>query len=119
VGRIHREGGDAVNLISNHDRAGVRDLRPRRQAAAETRLVVALRSLLEAQRLIEEAAVALESVSGMGREWRRLDALHEQVKRVWYDVRGRSDTLSLKDRLLLDHEPGPDEARWTALLSER
>ena len=108
-----------MNLITTPDRAGVRGLRPRRQAAAETRLVVALRSLLEAQRLIEEAALAVSSVSGMGREWRRLDALHERVKRAWYDVRGRSDTLSLKDRLLLDHEPGPDEARWAALLSGR
>ena len=108
-----------MNLITNPDSAGAGGLPPSRQAAAETRLVVALRSLLEAQRLIEEAALALESVSGMGREWRRLDALHERVKRTWYDVRGRSDTLSLKERLLLDHEPGPDEARWTALLSGR
>ena len=108
-----------MNLITNPDRAGAGGLRPRRQAAAETRLVLALRSLLEAQGLVEEAAQALESVGGMGREWRRLDALHEQLKRTWYDVRGRADTLSLKGRLLLDHEPGPDEARWAALLAGR
>jgi hypothetical protein len=76
---------------------------------------VALVSIERAQRLIEQATQALSSVSGMGREWRKLGALHDQVKRTWYDVRGRSDSLSLKGRLLLDHEPGRDEVQWTTL----
>jgi hypothetical protein len=86
-----------------------------RKAAAEVRVVVAVASLREAQRLIEEAAKALSGVNGLAREWRRLDKLHEQVTRAFYDVRGRADTLALKDRLVLDHEPDSEEAQWTAL----
>ncbi len=86
-----------------------------RKAAAEVRVAVAVASLREAQRLIEEAAQALAAVNGLAREWRRLDALHEQVTRSFYDVRGKVDSLALKDRLLLDHEPDSDEARWTSL----
>jgi hypothetical protein len=102
-----------VNFITTPDKASVPDSRARRQAAAEDRVVAALVSIHEAQRLIEEAAQALSAVSGLGREWRRLGALHDQVKRTWYAVRGHSDSLSLKGRLLLDHEPGPDEAQST------
>lgn len=103
-----------MNLITTPEKPGVRDPRARRQAAEE-RVEVALVSIERAQRLIEEATQALSSVSGMGREWRRLGSLHDRVKRTWYDVRGRSDSLCLKGRLLLDHEPGPDEAQWTTL----
>jgi len=86
-----------------------------RKAAAEVRVAVAVASLREAQRLIEEAAQALSAVDGLAREWRRLDALHEQVTRSFYDVRGRADTLALKGRLVLDHEPDSDEAQWASL----
>ena len=108
-----------MNLITTPGRANVRDSRARRQAAAEARLEAALVSIEQAQRLIEQATQALSSVSGMGREWRKLGALHDQVKRTWYDVRGRSDSLCLKGRLLLDQEPGPHEAQWTNLRSGR
>ena len=90
-----------------------------RQASAEARVMVAVGSLREARHLLEEAALALEAVSGMRAEWRRLDTLHERVTRAFYDVRGRADTLAIKDRLLLDHEPDAGEARWTALWRER
>jgi hypothetical protein len=86
-----------------------------RKAAAEVRVAVAVASLREAQRLIEEAGQALQSINGMRSEWKRLDALHERVRRIFYDVRGKADTLALKDRLVLDHEPDSEEARWTSL----
>jgi hypothetical protein len=76
-----------------------------RQAAAEARVEAALASIQEAQKLIDQAAQALCSVSGMVREWRKVSALHDQVKRAWYAVMGKADSLSLKGRLLLDHEP--------------
>jgi hypothetical protein len=81
--------------------------------------MVAVGSLREAQRLVEEAAQALSAVSGMRAEWRRLDTLHERVRRAFYDVQGRADSLALADRLVLDREPDSDEARWTALWRER
>jgi hypothetical protein len=90
-----------------------------REAAAEVRVAVAVASLREAQRLIEEAAQALSAVNGLVREWRRLDRLHEQVTCSFYAVRGRADSLVLKGRLVLNHEPDSDEARWTSLWRER
>lgn len=77
-----------------------------RKEAAEVRLGAALEAIEQAQRLIDRAARELCDVSGMASEWRRLGALHGQVKRAWYAVQGRADHLSLKGRLLLDHEPG-------------
>jgi len=76
-----------------------------RKEAAELRLGAALEAIEQAQRLIARAAQELCDVSGMASEWRRLGSLHGQVKRAWYAVRGKADHLSLKDRLLLDHEP--------------
>jgi hypothetical protein len=86
-----------------------------RKAAAEVRVAVAVASLRETKQLIEQAAQALSGVSGLAREWRRLGTLHEQVTRSLYAVRGRADSLSLKGRLVLDHEPDSDEGRWTSL----
>jgi hypothetical protein len=86
-----------------------------RTAAAEARVGAAVVSLREVQRLLDGAAQALSAVNGMAREWRRLGTLHEQVTRAFYAVRGRADSLSLKGRLVLDHEPGSDEGQWTAL----
>lgn len=77
-----------------------------RKEAAEARLGAALEAMEQAQRLIDRAARELCDVSGMASEWRRLGALHGQVKRAWYAVLGKADHLSLKGRLLLDHEPG-------------
>ena len=85
------------------------------KAAAEVRVLVAVASLREAKRLIEQAAQALSAVGGLGRERRRLDTLHEQVTRSFYDVRGRADSLSLKGHLVLDHAPDSDEERWREL----
>lgn len=85
-----------------------------RQAAAEARVEAALAAIQEAQTLIDQAAQALCSVSGMVPEWRKLGALHGQVKRGWYAVRGKADSLSLKGRLLLDHPPDSYEERFAA-----
>ena len=104
-----------MHLITTPERASAPDSRARQQAAAEERVVAALVALERAQRLVEEATQALSGVSGLGREWRSLGALHDRVKRAWYEVRGRSDSLCLKGRLLLDHEAGPGEAPRTTL----
>jgi hypothetical protein len=88
--------------------------RAARQAAAEARVEAALAAIREAQKLIDQAAQALCSVSGMGREWRKLGALHDHVKRAWYAVTGKADSLSLKGRLLLDHEPDFHEEHFAA-----
>ena len=85
-----------------------------RREAAEVRVEAALACLEHAQRLIEQAAQALSAVGGLGAEGRRVGALHDRVKRAWY-VQGRSDSLSLKDRLALDHEPDHHEEHWRAL----
>jgi hypothetical protein len=85
-----------------------------RRAAAEARVEAALAAIQEAQKRIDQAAQALCSVSGLGREWRKLGALHDQVKRAWYAVRGKADSLSLKGRLLLDHAPDCYEERFAA-----
>ncbi len=85
-----------------------------RQAAAEARVEVALASIQEAQKRIDQAAQALCSMSGMVPEWRKLGALHDRVKRAWYAVRGKADRLSLKGRLLLDHEPDSYEEHFAA-----
>jgi len=53
-------------------------------------------------------------VKGMAREWRKLGALHDQVRCAWYAVTGRADSLSLKGRLLLDHEPDSYEGHFAA-----
>lgn len=81
-----------------------------RKGAAEARVSAALDAIEHAQRLLDRAAKELCDVSGMAYEWRRLGAVHGQVKRAWYAVRGKADHLSLKGRLLLDHEPR--QASW-------
>jgi hypothetical protein len=92
-----------------------RDLGPlTAREAAEARVEAALASMREAQKLIDQAAQALCSVKGMAREWRKLGALHDQARRAWYAVTGRADSLSLKGRLLLDHEPDSYEEHFAA-----
>lgn len=86
-----------------------------RREAAEARVEAALACLEDAQRLIDQAAQALSAVNGLGSEWRRLGALHDRVRRAWYDLRGKTDSLLLKGRLVLDHEPDQREERWRAL----
>src|SRR5712691_11637973 len=112
--RSRREGGDLVNVIAQEE-AVVSEARLRRREAAEVRIEAALVCLEEAQRLIDEAARAVCGVKGMAVEWRRLGSLHDRVKRAWYGLRGRSDSLSLTGRLLLDHEPDHYEEHWRAL----
>jgi hypothetical protein len=82
-----------------------------RKVAAEECVGVALESIEQAQRFLDVAAQALCDVRGMAPEWRKAGALHDQVKRTWYCVRGKADSLCLKGRLLLDHEPRERERR--------
>jgi hypothetical protein len=73
---------------------------------------VALAAIQQAQRLLERATQALSAVNGMTSEWKRLGTLHDRVRGAWYDVTGKSDSLLLKGRLVLDHEPDSHEAQW-------
>jgi len=88
------------------------------QKAADVRVRVALRSIEEAQRLLDQASQALCSVRGMVVEWRKVGTLHDQVKGSWYAVDRRVSRLIRTGRLVLDHEPGSYEAHWTRLLEE-
>jgi len=88
------------------------------QQAADARVRVALRSIEDAQRLLEQATQALSSVRGMGLEWRKVGSLHDQVKGSWYAVDRRVSRLVRTGRLTLDHEPGSYEMHWTRLLEE-
>jgi len=100
-----------VNLTVREE---VSEQRARREAA-EARVEAALVCLEDAQRLIDQAAQALSGVNGLGSEWRRMGVLHDRVKRAWYDVQGKTDSLLLKGRLVLDHEPDHHEQHWRAL----
>jgi hypothetical protein len=88
------------------------------QKAADARVQVALRSIEEAQRLLDQASQALCSVRGMVVEWRKVGALHDQVKGSWCAVDRRASRLIRTGRLVLDHEPGSYEAHWTRLLED-
>lgn len=83
-----------------------------RKAAAEARLKAALDSVDEAQRLLEQAAQALCSVSGMVAEWRRVGKLYDQVRRTWYALAGKGGRLRRSGGLLLDHKPNSHESQW-------
>jgi len=91
--------------------AAVRPLPPR-QAAAQTRVAVALACIEEAQRLIELAAQALCAVNGMAREWGRVGLLYEKTKNTWHAVSDKADVLCRRGGPVLDHEPTETEAKW-------
>ena len=84
--------------------------------AADARVRVALRSIEEAQALLDQACQALSSVRGMLIEWQKVGKLSDQAKATWYAVDRRASRLTRTGRLLLDHEPGSYEAHWTRLL---
>jgi hypothetical protein len=88
------------------------------QAAAETRVRVALRSIEEAQQLLDQASQALCSVRGVVGEWHKVGALHDRAKDAWHAVQKRTERLIHDGRLILDHEPDAHEAQWAALLGE-
>src|SRR5262245_57385161 len=101
-------------METNDTRGGER-LRAREEAA-DRRVRVALRSIEEAQRLLDQATQALCSVKGLVIEWKKVGAAYDQVKGCWYAVEKRAVALRPRGRLILDHEPGSEETDWAALL---
>ena len=87
-----------------------------RQEAADIRVRVALRSIEEAQQLMDQAVQALCSVKGMVNEWKRVGVVYDRVKSAWYVVERRAEHLTREGRLVLDREPTEHEAHWAALL---
>ena len=73
-----------------------------RQAAAEIRVQVALDSIQEAQRLIEQATQALSRVDGMIPEWRRVGSIFEQLTQIWHAVGAGANRLRRKGPLRVD-----------------
>jgi len=84
------------------------------QVAAETRVLVALRSIEEAQGLLDEACRALSSVRGMLIEWRKAGQLSDRARGLWYSVDRRAKALKARGRLLLDHEPADHQTQRNA-----
>lgn len=64
-----------------------------RQAAAETRLRLALDSIQQAQQLIELATQALSGVEGMRSQWSRLGSLSDGLTQAWFAVRAGANRL--------------------------
>lgn len=86
--------------------------------AADARVRVALRSIEDAQRLLDQACQALSSVNGMLLEWQKVGKACDQVKVSWHAVQRKAERLGRQGRLGIDHEPGSYEAHWTRLLEE-
>jgi len=86
-----------------------------RAAAAEAWVKAALACIQDAQTMLDRAAQALCSVTGMRPEWSRLGRVYEQVKGSWYAVSGKATNLRVKGRLTLDHEPTEHEKDWTSI----
>lgn len=84
--------------------------------AADVRVRVALRSIEQAQRLLDQACQALSSVNGMLIEWQKVGKACDQAKVSWHAVQRKAERLGRQGRLALHHEPGPYEAHWTRLL---
>lgn len=70
-----------------------------RQAAAETRVQVALDSIQEAHRLIEQATQALSRVDGMIPEWRSAGSVSGRLMQTWYAVAAGANRLRRKAHL--------------------
>ena len=73
-----------------------------RQAAAEIRVHLALDSIQEAQRLIEQATKALSRVDGMILEWRRVGSVYDRLRQTWYAVSAGANRLRRNGRLHVD-----------------
>jgi hypothetical protein len=87
----------------------------RRQDAAMVRVEIALKSIEEAQLLLDRAAEALCSVRGVAPNWRKVGALHDRVKAAWHALDSKAARLRAAGRLVLDHEPDQGEERWSVL----
>ena len=73
-----------------------------RQATAEIRVQMALNSIQEAQRLVEQATQALSRVDGMIPEWKRLGSLYDRLHRTWYAVSAGANRLRRRGQLQVD-----------------
>jgi hypothetical protein len=77
---------------------------------ANARVTDALESIERAQRQLDDAAQALSAVSGFAREYTRVCARSEGVRRLWHAVDSRRRLLG--EKTSLDHEiPTPSEVR--------
>lgn len=70
-----------------------------RHAAAQIRVQVALDSIQEAQRLIQQAAQALSRVDGMIPQSRRVASVSGSLTQTWFAVSAGAIRLRCKGRL--------------------
>jgi hypothetical protein len=75
-----------------------------RQAAAASRVDVALRSIQEAQELIEQAKQELSVVAGMGPQRKKLRCLSTQLTRAWFAVAATANRRRLPSRSTLSEQ---------------
>lgn len=74
-----------------------------RQAAAENQLHLALDSIEEAGRLVDQAAQVLSRVEGMIPEWRNLGSISGRLTWAWFAVCAGANRLRRKGCLELRH----------------
>ena len=72
-----------------------------RHAAAQIRVQLALDSIQEAQRLIQQATQTLSRVDGMIPESRNLRSLSDRLTQTWYAVSAGANRLRRKGHLAL------------------
>src|SRR5262245_24282784 len=83
-----------------------------RQLVAEARVKEALDCIQEAQALLGRATQWLAACQGMVTPWREVGKRYDQVHGTWYEVECKGADLRAQGRLLLDHEPTPDQIEW-------
>ena len=71
----------------------------KRKAEAEAHVCEVLDHLQRAQALIERASQALAAVAGMAGESRGLGRAYKDVRRAWYVVSDRADSLRQRGEL--------------------
>jgi len=71
-------------------------------AAAQDRVQLALDSIQEAQRLVEQATQALSRVDGMIPESKKAGSASDRLRHTWYAVSAGANRLRRKGRLQLD-----------------
>jgi hypothetical protein len=74
-----------------------------RRAVAEIRVQMALDSIQEARRLIEQAAQALAGVTGMIPACQRVGSIFDWLTQTWYSVSARANRLRCKGHLEARH----------------
>ncbi len=87
---------------------------PEDNPSAESRVRSALRAIVDAQRLIDEASYALCSVDGLRPEWDGLAQLYTQARRSWRAIHEKADALREAAPLTLTDEPTALAAKWAS-----